>query len=321
MSIKKLRRLIGTIAIAGVCAIVPAISGCSTDHPEAKITVSFNGKEYVLSYKLYRNMYPQTVQHFIELADNGFYTNTLIHNYTSSTWYGGGYNYVTEAKDDDGGILTDEDGEPVNAYTTAYSEGVEAFREYLESVTKEREYETLADPLAGKITPTVYKDFINGQYNQPLNTLIGEFKNNQHNIDNGALKSSFGCLRMYYTSKSMDSAKNVKVYLDKQGSEKGVMGNYTYNSATSLFSIQQNSTVSTDSSYCIFGVLQDEQVLRDLRSAVSTYSAKVGSSKFSLDVNLYVDNRDEFVGANVNEVSYRATSEPIIIKSVKITKY
>ena len=321
MTFKKLRRIIGAVAIAGVCAVVPVLSGCNTDHPEADITISFNGTEYVLHYKMYRNMYPQTVQHFIELADNGFYTNTLMHDYTSSTWYGGGYNYVTTMLDDNGEIMLDEDGEPINAYKTAYSEGVEGFREYLESASKEKEYETLADPSAGKITPSVYKDFINGHYSQPLNTLIGEFKNNQHTIENGALKSSFGCLRMYYSSKSMDSVKNVKVYLDKYGSDKGVMGNYTYNSATSMFTIQQNSTSATDSSYCIFGVLQNEQALRNLRSAVSAYSAKIGSSKFSLDVNLYVDNRDEFVGANVNEANYRATSEPIIIKSVRITKY
>ena len=313
MSFKKLRRIIGTVVIAGLCAVVPALSGCNTDHPEAKITISFDGTEYVLSYKLYRNMYPQTVQHFIELADSGFYDNTFVHDYTSSTWYTGGYNYVKN--------VTDEDGEVSDAYSTAYSEGVEGFREYLESVSKEKAYETLADPAAGKITPTVYKDFINGQFSQPLNTLIGEFSNNQHKIEKGALKSSYGCLRMYYTSKTMDSVKNVRVYLDKQGSAKGVMGNYNYNSATSLFSIQQNRTSATDSSYCIFGVLQGEQPLVDLRAAVSAYSAKIGSSKFSLDVNLYVDNRDEYVGANVNEVTYRVTSEPIILKSVKITKY
>ena len=313
MSFKNLRRILVTVLLAGLCAIVPVISGCNTAHPEADITISFEGTEYVLSYKMYRSMYPQTVQHFIELADNGFYDNTLVHNYTSSTWYAGGYNYVES--------YTSDDGVVENAYAKAYAEGVESFREYFEMASKEKEYEVLADPSAGKITPSVYKDFINGNYSEPLNTLIGEFSNNQHKIESGALKSSFGCLRMYYSSKTMDSVKNVRVYLDKQGSAKGVMGSYNYNSATSLFSIQQNSTTSTDSSYCIFGVLKEEQALRNLRAAVSAYSAKIGSSKFSLDVNLYVDNRDEYVGAKVNEVTYRASYEPIIIKSVKITKY
>ncbi len=313
MTFKKLRRIIGAVALSGLCAVVPAFCGCNTDHPEAKITVSFDGTEYVLEYKLYRNMYPQTVQHFIELADNGFYDNTFVHNYATSTWFAGGYNYATQA--------TSETEEDENAYTAAYNDGVEGFREYLESTSKEKEYATLADPAAGKITPSVYKDLIDGDLSQPLTTLIGEFSNNQHKIDNGALKSSYGCLRMYYSDKKMDSVKNVRVYLDKQGSDKGVMGDYKYNSATSIFSMQVNSTVTTDSSYCIFGVLQDKTSLESLKKAVSDYSSKVGSTKFSLNVNLYADNYDEYVGANVNEVEYRVTCEPIIIKSVKITKY
>ncbi len=312
MSFKKIRRMIGVAAIASACALVPALSGCSTGHPEAKITISFNDTEYVLQYKLYRTMYPQTVQHFIELADNGFYDNTIVHDYETSTWYAGGYNYIESS----------DSGEATSSYTASFNEGKEAFLDYLESASKEKEYEALADPDAGKITPTVYKDMIGGHLSQPLNTLIGEFSNNQHKIENGALKSSFGCLRMYYTTKSnVDSAKNVRVYLNKEGSPIGVMGDYGYNCATSLFSIQQNKTETTDSSYCIFGVLQNDDVLTSLRTAVSDYSAKIGSSKFTLDIKMYVDNRDEFVGANVNEVTYRATSMPIIIKSVKITKY
>ena len=312
MSIKKIRRIIGAVALSGLCVIAPVLSGCNTDHPEAKITISFDSKEYVLEYKLYRNMYPQTVQHFIELADNGFYNDTIVHNYTTSTWYAGGYNYVAETKE----------GSEQLGYKDAFAEREAAFLDYLDANSKEKEYAELADPELGKITPTVYKDLIDGDLSQPLNTLIGEFSNNQHKIDNGALKSSYGCLRMYYTDKkSFDGAKNVRVYLDKQGSPKGVMGNYTYNSATSIFSIQQNSTASTDSNFCIFGVLQNDQALRDLKSSISAYSSKVASSNFSMDVELYVDNYDEYVGANVNRVGYRITSEPIIIKSVKITKY
>ena len=312
MSGKKIRRILGAVALSGLCVIAPVLSGCNTDHPEAKITISFDSKEYVLEYKLYRNMYPQTVQHFIELADNGFYNDTFVHNYTTSTWYTGGYNYVAET----------EEGSDELGYSAAFTEREAAFRDYLDANSKEKEYETLADPAAGKITPSVYKDLIDGDLSQPLNTLIGEFSNNQHKIDKGALKSSYGCLRMYYSAKSsIDTAKNVRVYLDKQGSPKGVMGNYSYNSATSIFSIQQNSTVSNDSNYCIFGVLQNAQALRDLKAAVTAYSNKVSSANFSMDVNLYVDNYDEYVGANVNEVSYRVTSQPIIIKSVKITKY
>lgn len=314
MSFKKLKRIIGAVALSGLCAAVPALSGCNTDHPEAKITVSFDGVEYVLEYKLYRNMYPQTVQHFIELADNGFYDNTFVHNYTTSYWYAGGYDYVTDGS---------ENAEVEKDYSAAYKDGKEGFGEYLmNTASKEKAYAELADPAAGKITPSVYKDLIDGKYSRPLTTLIGEFSNNQHKIDNGALKSSRGCLRMYYSSKSsIDSAKNVRVYLDKQGSDKGVMGDYNYNSATSMFSIQTSSTVSNDSSYCIFGVIKNLSTFDSLKDAVSAYRTKVGSTNFSRTVDVYVDNYDEYVGASVNEVSYVVTCEAIVIKSVKITKY
>lgn len=303
MTFKKLGRIICVTAISGLAVAAPLLSGCSTSHPEAKITVEFAGETYVLEYTLYRNMYPQTVQHFIELADNDFYDNTIIHNYQSDKWYGGGYSY-----NKDGGL----------DYVQSFEDSTEGMLDYLEVASKEYEYAVLADPENGKITPTVYKDFIDGDLSQPLTTLIGEFSNNQHKIENGALSASYGCLRMFYTSKDVDGKR---VYLDKQGSEKGVMGEYKYNSATSLFSIQVNSSTSSDSSYCIFATLNNTDVLDSLKEAVSDASSDVGSTNFTKEVKLYVDNFDEFVGAQVNEVTYKVTATPIIIKTVEISKY
>lgn len=303
MTFKKLGRIVCAAALSGLVVAAPVFAGCSTSHPEAKITVEFAGETYVLEYKLYRNMYPQTVQHFIELADNDFYDDTIIHNYQSDKWYGGGYDYNTDEE---------------RGYTASFEDGTESMLDYLEAQSKEYEYAVLADPEAGKITPSVYRDFIDGDLSQPLTTLIGEFSNNQHKIENGALTASYGCLRMFYTAKDVDGKR---VYLDKQGSEKGVMGDYKYNSATSLFSIQVNSSTSSDSSYCIFAVLQNSDVLDALKDAVSEASSDVGSTNFSKEVSLYVDNFDEFVGAQVNEVTYKLTATPIIIRTVEITKY
>lgn len=303
MTFKKLGRIICATAISGLAIAAPLFSSCSTSHPEAKITVEFSGETYVLEYKLYRSMYPQTVQHFIELADNDFYDNTIIHNYQTDKWYGGGYKY--------------DDGEE-RGYTASFEDGSESMLDYLESASKEYDYAVLADPDAGKITPSVYKDFIDGDLSQPLTTLIGEFSNNQHKIENGALNASYGCLRMFYTAKDVEGKR---VYLDKQGSEKGVMGDYKYNSATSLFSIQVNSSTSSDSSYCIFATLENTDVLDSLKEAVSEASSDVGSTNFTKEISLYVDNFDEFVDPQVNEVTYKVTATPIIIKTVEITKY
>jgi hypothetical protein len=105
MSIKKIGRAVLLFSVTAAACALPMLSACTikTSHPEAKITISFNDTSYVLKYKMYRNMYPQTVQHFIELADNGFYDNTIIHDYGSTYWYGGGYSYNTEVD----GVATD----------------------------------------------------------------------------------------------------------------------------------------------------------------------------------------------------------------------
>lgn len=304
MKFKKLGRILCAAAIAGVAVTIPFMSGCNSKHPKAEITIEFDGETYVLKYKMYRNMYPQTVQHFIELADNGFYTNMIVHDYQTSYWYTGGYSYL-------------ENDEV--SYEEASEDGNELLLDYMEAACKEKEYAELADPDNGKITPSVYKNYMSSTgYTDPLNTLIGEFTNNQHKIDNGALKQSYGCLRMYYSAKSGDKVDNVKVYLKKEGSAAGVHGDYEYNSATSIFSIQVGSSTSSSSNYCVFAELQNSDVLEDLESAIS--DAGMTSSSYN-KVTTYIDNYDEYLGSNGNTDEFYVPEQAIIIRSVKITKY
>lgn len=280
------------MALAGVAVTVPMLTGCNTDHPEAKITIKFDGAEYVLKYKMYRNMYPQTVQHFIELTDNGFYNNMIVHNYQTSNLYTGGYTY---REDDEW------------SYTQSYLEGEDGLRDYLDAVSKEDEYQTLASDTT-KITPSVYWNYLSDVgYSQPLTTLIGEFSSNQHKIESGALKNSYGALKMYYSTKT--DVKE-RVYLKKYGSVPGVLGEYRYNRATSLFSIYTGSSTSTDSSYCIFATLKNREQLEALKTAIAR-------NLLTDDVKLYVDKFEE----NPVEESYRVTKTPIVIKSIEITKY
>lgn len=304
MKLKKLARLACATLLAGTALCLPIISGCSNAHPEAEITIAFNEQEYVLKYKLYRNMYPQTVQHFIELADNGFYDNTIIHNYQSNYLYGGGYSYTVDQE----GIT----------YEDAYKDGSsEVLLDYYEAASKEAEYAVLANPENGKITPSVYGTISNGEYADPMDTLIGEFTSNQHKIDNGALKQSYGCLTMYYSTKPTDAIKNKRVYLDKYGSQFGVQGDYSYNSATSLFRIYTSNpqTPSSLSAYCVFGTLKNTSELDDLKTAIKNKSISTKS------VKLYIDNYDKFLGPNSNETTFSMASTPIVIKTVKVTKY
>ena len=302
MKFKKLGRVLCTLALAGAAlAVSGTMTGCKNGHAEAKITIEYDGVSYVLEYTMYRNMYPQTVQHFIELADNGFYNNTIIHDYQTSYWYGGGYDYK------EGDVDEDE-----LSYKQSYAEGNEGLLEYLEQTSKENEYVKLATE--GKLTPSVYRNFVNGEYQGAYNTLIGEFSSNNHKIENGALSNSYGALRFYYHNVTDDKVGKTHVYLDKQDSPAGVMGEYRYNRATSLFSIQTGTSTSTDSSHCVFATLNNTQTLRDLRTAVTkSYDYE--------NVKVYVENRDELLGSNKNEADYRLTKTAIIVKSVKITKY
>jgi cyclophilin family peptidyl-prolyl cis-trans isomerase len=317
MAIKKVGRIACVLALTGLIGAACSFTGCTveTDHPEATITVEFNGTSYALKYKLYRNMYPQTVRHFIELADSGFYNNTIIHDYTSSYLYAGGYEYDSES------------------YTTAVSD--KALDDYLDSHSKEQAYYNLY--LKNKLTPSVYNYCVNdNQYSNPLPTLIGEFNSNVggHVIEpDTSLKSSYGCLRMYYTTRSTakDSKYN-EIYLKKNGTSKAIVGDYDdgKNSATSLFNIQLSSSTSSDETYCIFAVLQNTSKLSALEDAIDDYIEDNVSDddSFTSSSTLYINNYDFFNSDGQDialstpvEATYSVPTTPIRIKSVKITKY
>lgn len=305
---KTLKRIaVGVAALSVLCA-VPFMAGCDSSHPEAQITISYDGTEYVLNYKLYRNMYPQTVQHFIELADAGFYNNTIIHSYESSYFYGGGYSYNIEGYESD--------------YATDYEEGEGAMREYFEANSKENAYYQMY--LNNQLTPSVARDWTEDRgYIDWLPTVIGEV-GETHVIQNGALTGGFGALRMYYSDKDLDYVQeqaekagkpaSVEVYIDKQDSPDGICVNYEQHSATSMFSIQ-TSTSSGSSDYCIFGQLIETDSLTELTSAISEGS--------TLSVrNVTIDNYDQITSGYItNTDEYTVTSIPIIVVSVEITKY
>ncbi len=292
------RVAVGAAVLAVLCS-VPLMSGCESDHPEATITIEYDGSVYELNYRLYRNMYPQTVRHFIELADGGFYNNTIIHNYASSYLYGGGYSYNAEGYESD--------------YETDYEEGTGAMGEYFEANSKEYEY--YYDYFrAGKLTPSVYTDWSEsyGYLDEnALPTVIGEV-GDSHVIQNGALSGGFGALRMYYSSKSSLLDASDVVYLRKDSGPDGIFEGYAKHSATSMFSIQ-TSTSSGSTEYCIFGQLIETEALTDLTSALSTTSTLSVS-------NVVIDQYDALIESS-NVTTYIVTAKPIIIRSVAITKY
>ncbi len=317
-------KFIKKAAIAAVAAVsiftVASLSACTikTKHPTAEITIEFNSQEYVLKYKLYRNMYPVTVQHFIELANSGFYDDTIIHNYQSSDWYGGGYSYNATL------TYTDGNGNVVEDPTDYAAEHESA--SYFSDNSLEQKYMDLFN--AGTFTPSVYSASVTLKEDctnaNAISTLYGEFTDNGHVVDNNPLSPQYGGLWMYYTSKTTSKYTYVRT-----GKNEVVQKNYKYNSATSLFDIQVGSSSALDtSSHCLFGILKSDtyvDTLEDLQSDISDYiSANYDTSgDFTTNVSgIYVDNLEEVsTDDQGQEVTYAVTAEPIIIRTVKITKY
>ncbi len=313
---KKIKAVILSCALAAATALSVSLSACNikTKHPGAKITVEFNSTEYQLDYTLYRNMYPQTVQHFIELADAGFYNNMIVHNYsTSSDWFTGAYSY---------------DKDETLKYADAVSNTT--YAEYLEKNAKEQEYYDLAK--TDDITPTVF-DYASVTYDSKgkaevdkagrLPTLIGEFASNNHVIEKNGLTSSFGTLKMFYYSDEDDINKKAAIL---NSFDQVLVHDYKYNRATSVFSMQMGASSSySEANYCVFAKLKNEaaeEKLRDLMEAVSDYISDNGlSSKFTTTVETVVDTLDSYSGTGGIETKFTMTYTPIIIKSVQITKY
>jgi hypothetical protein len=104
---KKILRKITCGILATACALgcAATLTACETTHPEVEMTIEFNGKTYTLEYKLYRDLAPQTVKHFLWLADNGYYDGLCVHDYSQDDYtrmYTGAYQAAEDTEDADG---------------------------------------------------------------------------------------------------------------------------------------------------------------------------------------------------------------------------
>lgn len=304
MAKRILKTLIFGVAMTTVVAISAMFGGCSieTKHPEVKITVEFNSNTYELEYKMYRNMYPQTVKHFIELADAGFYDNTVIHNYTSTDIFGGGYSYDKEE------------------YASAVSGNHLGDYFSNDDICLEDKYDELF--AQNILTASVYRSV---DLSKPLKTLMGEFSNNiDQEIENGALTAGYGTLKMFYYGKETTQ----QVYVTPNSSQV-ITANYKYNCATSLFMMQVGtSTNYSAASYCVFAKITDTDALDDLVKAISDcVDDNYGSdtSDFTETTNVLVDNNDDFSNKTITDKGISSTfnvpKTAIVIKSVSVTKY
>lgn len=283
------------LAACSVVACAGTLTACETNRPEVEMKIVFNGETYTLDYTLYRQIAPNTVEHFLWLANGHFYDNTVIHNYSPSTsrLYGGLYGYLAE-----------EDRETESVYYDV-----------------DTSYKAFCEKYKDSFPASVFTD---SQGKTPTYTLYGEFSGNKFGVENGSLlKETFGSLTMYYNTKTTDDV----VYIKRVDSKNSYSSrSYNENSATTMFYISTTASSKTNSNYCTFATLSDDSVsvLKDLQSAISDYITdkyNSDSEDFVTNSTMYIDKEDTYVGDQDKTAVFAIPNEPIIIKSVKVKKY
>ena len=284
------------LAVFLLVGVAFAFVGCESDYPQIRITIQFNDNDsdtddtYVLNYRLNRKMYKQTVNHYIELIDAGFYDGTVIHDYQSNRMVGGGYTYNDVENDD-----------------------------YRDLASLAEAYDALS------LTPSVWAD---EEYTQALNTLYGETAANGHGIDGeGAYTNEKGALGTYtYLTRSDLPSENPMVYAHatKDNSDRTVR--YQYNSVTSLFYLY-TGTSGSESNYCVFGLLADDDSktrFDELLDAISSYTSTMQEEdedyKFTepQESGRIFDAMTEF---GYYTAEFNIPKVKIVIESIEVTSY
>jgi cyclophilin family peptidyl-prolyl cis-trans isomerase len=155
----------GILAVATTVGCLSCMVGCQTSKPKVQMQITFQEETYTLNYTLYRQVAPATVEHFITLAENGYYDGVIVHDYQNSRMYTGAY------------VFGD----------ASVNSGLE-YKKYYDIVKNYKYFPV-----------SVYS-----QGNEALYTLCGEFEGNNLTPEKGEKKETFGSLTMYYTDKKDD---------------------------------------------------------------------------------------------------------------------
>lgn len=272
----------GMLVVTGAIASVGMFSACETKTPKVAMEIEFNGETYTLEYKLYREIAPKTVNHFLYLADSGYYNDVIVHDYdaTGLRLYTGAYKYDASNEDD-------------------------GFLEYQDYYTKVKGYEELK--------PFPHSVWTSSNKETPTYTLYGEFTNNKFSVKSGTLAQTFGSLTMYYSEKVTETTVEVERSDGTDTDEKP----YKYNSATSQFFISLSTTENKSSDYCTFATLADKSVSK-LESLLEAIQAE---EDFTETYTLEIDNDDRYVADYDNTATYAVPVKPITIKSVNVKKW
>ena len=283
----KLAKALSVILAAALLAGCLAFAACTGSHPEIEMRITFNGEEYNLTYRLYRNYYRQTVDHYMELIEADFFDGTVISDYQTDRMIGGGYRY-------------EGDGDELIAL----------------------DYEGATTDAEGNVTLkniTVWED---AERTAPTNRLHGEIAGNGFSVEDGGLTNTFGALGTYTY---VDSSERKLFTYKYSGAEDYAMdaGSYYKNSFTSLFYIYTSTSSASAGNYCVFGELADDasdEALEALMDAIDAYVEDKELDTFyetEEDVRIY----DEYVDGGSYNVDLNVPVAKIVIEEVRVTKY
>ncbi len=285
-----------SVLFAAMLVLVMSLAfvGCESKRPEISVRISFNDKEYTLEYELYRNMYPQTVAHYLELIDMDYFDGTVIHDYQSARMVGGGYYYESSDVDVADDLI-------------------------------EKDYDAATKDENGNVTLENISVWEDADKERPYNTLYGEFMDNGSEVENNGLTETFGSIGTYYYT-PVNKSKEIWI----QRNQDGEMDQrpYCYNATTSLFSIYTGST-GNSTAYCTFGLLKedDEQTLQDLLDAIEEYTLETlnggdeeGTEIFTVESQMNIE--DEYWEESVYEdVVFNIPRAQIVIEEIRVIKY
>lgn len=280
--------LCGVLAAVSVFGCAATLTACETAHPEVEMKIEFNGETYTLEYVLYRDTAPQTVQHFLWLADNGYYDGLCVHNY---------------------------DNQSNRLYTGAYS--VAESQSGANDLVYKKYFDTIKDfANYGEFPKSVWLD---KEQTNPTYTLKGEFADNGVTVATGALKESFGSLSMYYAPIAEETIAEKNVYMLRADDGTTSKCDYQYNYTTSMFFISLKSSAVTNNAYCTFANLSEDSVdeLKALQDAINEFEYK----EFVDSTTVLIGEDDPFISSLALDAKVSVPKTPIIIKSVKVTKF
>lgn len=285
-----------SVLFAAMLVLVMSLAfvGCESKRPEISVRISFNDKEYTLEYELYRNMYPQTVAHYLELIDMDYFDGTVIHDYQSARMVGGGYYYESSDVDVADDLI-------------------------------EKDYDAATKDENGNVTLENISVWEDADKERPYNTLYGEFMDNRSEVENNGLTETFGSIGTYYYT---PVNKSKKIWIQRNQDGEMDQRPYCYNATTSLFSIYTGST-GNSTAYCTFGLLKedDEQTLQDLLDAIEEYTLETlnggdeeGTETFTVESQMNIE--DEYWEESVYEdVVFNIPRAQIVIEEIRVIKY